>query len=197
MLTEQEMREKLKTAVNPRRYKHVLGVEETAVKMAERYGVDVDKARTAALLHDCAKDFDDGALLAMAENHNLPIDAVSRQAPQLLHGPAGAIVARAEYGVSDQEIFDAITYHTTGRPEMSALEKIIYLADYIEPGRNFPGIAPIRQAAMENLNRGVYLALTHTIAYVLQNDGLVDPLSVAARNELLVCCRDEVVVEEN
>lgn len=139
MKTYDEMEKHLKKQLKPKRFKHTLGVIDCAVDMAERNGADVKKAELAALLHDCAKNYSRDELLSVAGRCRIPLDDITLKEPQLLHGPVGAVVAREEYGVTDSEILDAIAYHTTGREDMTLLDKIIYLADFIEPSRDYPG----------------------------------------------------------
>lgn len=145
-----EIQKKLKKELKPKRYEHTLNVVESALKLAEIYPCDKDKVRYAALLHDCAKNYSDAQLLETAEKYYLNVDEVTRREPQLLHGPVGALVARTEYGIEDKEILGAIKYHTTGRKNMNVLEKIIYLADFIEPGRSYPGVDKLRKMAFED-----------------------------------------------
>ena len=122
-----------------KRIPHVLGTEQEAIRLAERYGGDVEKARVAALLHDCTKKLDMPDQLALCRQYGIQLDELEQKALKLLHAKTGAAIARDVYGVDD-EIYRAIWWHTTGHPDMTLLEKIIYLADYIEPSRDFPGV---------------------------------------------------------
>lgn len=176
----------LKKDLKPGRYKHTLGVVDSALVLGKINGVQKKQVEVAALLHDCAKNLSDDRLLKIARKRHIPVDVIMLHEPQLLHGPVGAVIAREKYGVTDESILNAIRYHTTGRVGMDNLEKIIYLADYIEPGRNFPGIDKLRKTAAENLDKGVYMALSNTIEYVLKKNGFIHPLSVSARNDLLL-----------
>ena len=181
-----DIQKALKQRLKPKRYKHTLGVVESAERLTRRYGGDVKQAKTAALLHDCAKNMDDQRLLEMARASNLPLDVVLTAEPGLLHGAVGAVIAKKEFGIDDPMILDAITYHTTGRTQMTTLDKIIYLADYIEPNRDFPGVEALRTESEKNLEDACVLGLTHTIRFVLSNGGLVHPLTVEARNDLII-----------
>lgn len=181
-----EIQKKLKKELRPRRYEHTLNVVDSALKLAEIYPCDPNKVKLAALLHDCAKNYSDAKLLETAERHYLNVDEITRREPQLLHGPVGAVVARTEYGIENKEILGAIKYHTTGRKNMSVLEKIIYLADFIEPGRSYPGVDKLRKMAFENLDDAMIQALTNTIRYISGIGGLIHERTVSARNYLIL-----------
>ena len=125
----------IESLLSPHRILHVKNVAKTAVRLARIYGADMDKAYTAGLLHDCAKYLDDEQMLEAAKEHNIELEEVEKTSVQLVHAKVGAVFAKEVYGIEDEDILNAIRYHTTGRPDMSLLEKIIYVADYIEPGR--------------------------------------------------------------
>lgn len=177
--------EQLQGILSNKRLEHCLNTSNTAVKLAERYGSNLEKARIAGLLHDCARDFDTQKLLAMAKANCLVIDAIEREMPVLLHASLGAIVAKQEFGVKDDKILKAITLHTLGEPEMGMLDKIVYLADKIEPGRRFPGVDLLRKAAFEDLDRAVLQSLDMTIELSIRSGKPIHPGSVATRNWLL------------
>ena len=145
-----------------RRVPHVLGTEQEAIRLAERYGADVEKARRAALLHDCTKKLDMAEQLALCRQYGIALDDLERKALKLLHARTGAAIAREVFGVDD-EIYSAIRWHTTGHANMTLLEKIIYLADYIEPSRDFPGVEALRRVCYEDLDRGLLTGLEMTI----------------------------------
>ena len=126
-----------------KRIPHVLGTEQEAIRLAERYGADVEKARVGALLHDCTKKLDMEAQLALCRHYGIQLDELEQKALKLLHAKTGAAIARDVFGV-DEEIYSAILWHTTGHANMTLLEKILYLADYIEPSRDFPGVDKLR-----------------------------------------------------
>ena len=179
---EREIRARL----DERRFAHTLGVVEAAVQLARRFGVDENKARAAALLHDVARGYDRERLLKEADEFGIVLSDFERTAWALIHAPLGAEIARRDFGVDDPDILAAIRYHTTGRPGMSALERIVFVADYIEPGRSHPGVGPVREAAQSDLDRAVLLALDQTIKYLLEMGQAIAPDAVAARNELLM-----------
>lgn len=172
--------------ISRKRYEHSLGVQKTAIELAKLYGCSVEKASIAGLIHDCAKGLSGRQLLDYAEKYEIDIDMVSRNQPDILHGPVGAFIAHDVFNINDDEILHAVKCHTTGCRDMSKLDKIIYLADYIEPGRNFPGIADIRKTAYEDLDKGVLMALDSSIKYVIDRNMLVDINSIDARNYMII-----------
>ena len=146
-MTIDEMTAKLKDSLLEKRFVHSVGVMHTAVALAKRYGVDEHKAAVAGLLHDCAKNFSRDDMLALCEKYGIQLDEVMKSATGLIHGLLGAEVAKREYGIDDDEIYDAIYYHTVGKPEMNLLTQIIYIADGIEPNRHYDGVDIIRSLA--------------------------------------------------
>lgn len=166
-----------------RRIPHVLGTEQEAIRLAERYGADVEKARRAALLHDCTKKLDMPAQLALCEKYGIQLDELERQALKLLHSKTGAAIARDVFGVDD-DIYSAIWYHTTGHAGMTTLEKIIYLADYIEPSRDFPGVDTLRKVCYEDLDKGLLLGLEMTIEEMTAMGNPVHRATLEARDWL-------------
>lgn len=144
------------------RIPHVLGTEQAAIRLALRYGADVHKARVAALLHDCTKKLRMEEQSTLCRQYGIPMDELERKALKLLHAKTGAAIARDVFGVDD-EIYTAIFWHTTGHAGMTLLEKIMYLADYIEPTRSFPGVDVLRAACDEDLDKGLLLGLTMTV----------------------------------
>jgi predicted HD superfamily hydrolase involved in NAD metabolism len=171
---------RLKTKINDKRFVHSVAVEYVAGSMAMVLGEDVEKARVAGLLHDCAKGLTQKEKLAKAKKHELEISDYENKNPDMLHGKLGAYYANAKYEVSDQDILNAITYHTTGRPGMSLLEKIIFVADYIEPNRKpLPGIEEIRREAFFDIDRCVLHILKDTLDYLEQDNsqGEIDDMT--------------------
>lgn len=181
------LKNQLEPHLKPKRFAHSLGVVDSAAEMAERFGADVHQAKLAALLHDCAKNFTDEEMLATAKAAHLDIDPITKVEPQLLHGPVGAVVAKRDYGITDPAILSAITYHTTGREHMTLLEKIIYLADFIEPSRDYPGVDTLREAcAGDDIDKALLVSFTNTIMYINSIGGLIHPRTVNARNALIL-----------
>ncbi|MCI5597372.1 MAG: bis(5'-nucleosyl)-tetraphosphatase (symmetrical) YqeK [Lachnospiraceae bacterium] len=175
-----DIRAILKNKLSEKRYEHTLGVEYTAAALAMRYGADMNKARVAGLLHDCAKYFPGEKLLAKCRKHHLEINQYEQDYPELLHAKVGAYLASSKYGVQDEEILSAITWHTTGRPDMTLLDKIIYIADYIEPNRNkAPDLDEIRELAFKDLDECLMTILSHTLSYLKEKGSVIDPTTFA------------------
>ena len=166
-----------------KRIPHVLGTEQEAIRLAERYGADVEKARRAALLHDCTKKLDMEEQLALCRRYGIQLDELEQKALKLLHSKTGAAIARDVFGVDD-DIYSAIWYHTTGHAGMTKLEKIIYLADYIEPSRDFPGVDKLRKVCYEDLDRGLLMGLEMTIEEMTSMGNPVHHATVEARDAL-------------
>ena len=162
-----QMTTMLKKSLSEYRLKHTLSVAETAVWLANRFGVDPYQAHLAGMLHDCAKGMDAPTLLQLIRNGGISADDLELSMPALLHAPAGAALARMQYHVSDQSVLSAIRWHTTGRRNMTPLEKVVYLADMIEPGRTpYPGLEELRKCARVNLDEAVHMAAAQSAAYV-------------------------------
>lgn len=164
-------------------YEHSLRVATTARHLAEQNQVDPEQAYLAGLLHDWAKPLPGPELLALARQYSLPVSEVEARVPTLLHGPVAAALLPTAWGVADPAVLEAIRLHTTGAPGMSKLAQVVWLADYIEPGRSFPGLEAVRAAT--DLRAALRLALDQTIRYLLDRGWLVDPLTVQTRNWLL------------
>lgn len=176
----------LKQNMSPHRYKHTLGVVDAAVYLASKYDADEGAAYIAALLHDYAKDFSKEQMEEYIRHNGLSVDEIMSNVHQLLHGKIAAHIAKERFNIDNKDILNAIEYHTTGRKKMSKLEKIIYLADFIEPGRNYVGVEELRAVAEQNLNKAVLLALNNTIKYVISMEKLLHTNTIEARNTLLL-----------
>ena len=173
--------------LKPSRYKHSLGVMETAEKLAERFGADVKKAQIAGLLHDCAKNIDPQRAEALLEKYGLAPDVVTANEPGLLHQLLGPKHAQAEFCIDDKEILDAIGCHTTGKVGMTLLDKILYLADFIEPYRSdFEGLEALRKLCKKDIDAAMRFALDLSVKHVLSKGGLIHPDTVLARNAFLM-----------
>lgn len=172
------LRKKIEKVQDAKRYEHTLGVAYTAAALAMRFGAPIQDAQTAGLLHDCAKCLSDEKRLALCEKNDIPITEVERRNPFLLHAKIGAFLARRKYGVRDEDILNAVQYHTTGREGMSLLEKIIFVADYIEPGRKqAPNLAEIRRLSFEDLDAALLKILEDTMDYLKNAGGEVDSMT--------------------
>lgn len=168
-MTPDEIKQKLKTMLTSHRYIHSLGVTETATKMAETFGQNVEKAEIAALLHDCAKQIPYDEQYALCEEFNIELDDFTKAQPGLMHAELGACLAERDFGICDEEIKRAIRYHTLGRKEMSTLEKIIYLSDIIEPNRQaFDGLSELRELCFSDLDKALVLGLKLSLAHVIK-----------------------------
>ena len=168
-----DIKKDLKNRLSERRYVHSAGVAASAYILAEKYGYNPKKAELAGWLHDCAKEM------------KLEVDEYMRSSRALLHGPAGSIMAKTIYGIKDRDIQNSIFFHTTGRPQMELLDKIIFLADYIEPSRDFPGINIIRRNAQKNLDTAVLSAYDATIRHLLDQKEYIYELTFLGRNDLM------------
>lgn len=185
MIDYDEMKQKLQSSLSPKRFLHTLGVVETAEELAKIHGVDKEKAIISAYLHDCAKDIPEKMKIRFCKEFHIPLDKWIEKNIELCHSFLGAEIAKREYGIIDEEILNAIRYHTTGRKNMTDLEKLIYLADYIEPNRNyFQGLESIREYARKDLNQAMIFVLTNTIEYVKKNKGILHPLTLEALEDL-------------
>ena len=161
------LRSEMKNVLDDQRYEHTLGVAYTATALAMCHGVDLDKAFIAGLLHDCAKGLSHEERLRICMQNNLPVSAIERENPSLLHAKVGAYLARTDYHVTDEDVLNAIMYHTTGRPAMGILEKIIYIADFIEPNRRpLRRMEEIRYLAFQDLDAAMLLTVQNVLEYL-------------------------------
>lgn len=174
---------KLSKILKKDRYNHTLGVMYTAASLAMCYGADIRKAMTAGLLHDCGKYLSAEEQIRLCRKKNISLTESELEMPALVHAKLGAYLARYEYGITDPDILDAITYHTTGRPDMTLLEKIVYIADYIEPNRKeIPGLEQIRRIVFTDIDRAVCLSAGSTVRYLRNGGKAVDPMTVNTYN---------------
>lgn len=168
----------LKEVLDENRYLHSLGVMKTAALLAKRYEQDVIRIMTAGLLHDCAKCIPGREKIWLCEKVNIPMTAIEKRNPGLLHAKLGAYLAKTKYGINDEEILNAIWYHCTGRPQMSLFDKIIYVADYMEPNRDkAPNLANIRELAYVDLDACLVEILKQTLDYLNNGKITVDPMT--------------------
>ncbi len=182
-MNRDKMIARLKSKINDKRFEHSLGVEYTAACMAMVHGADIEKARIAGLLHDCAKCLPTKEKLEKAKKHKLAVSKFEEKNPDMLHGKLGAYYAKARYEVDDEEILDAITYHTTGRPNMTLLDKIIFVADYIEPNRKeLKDMELIRKEAFVDLDKCVIHILKNTLDYLDNTTNDIDLMTQMTYN---------------
>ena len=166
----------LRTALRPTRFQHTLGVTYTACALAMRYGEDISKARLAGLLHDCAKHLPADEMIAMCRVSAWPVSETAEENHKLLHAGAGPVLAARTYGVEEEDILLAIAWHTTGRPDMTLLEEIVFVADYIEPNRNeAPRLNEIRNVVFTDLHAATRMILEDTLEHLKSLDVIIDP----------------------
>ena len=170
-----KLQNKIKKALEPKRYEHTLGVAYVAASLAFVYGVDSEKAFLAGLLHDCAKCLSHQKRISICDKNHLEITSVEKANPVLLHAKVGAFLAKDKYDIEDVEIQNAILYHTTGKPNMNLLEKIIYVADYIEPHRKkLPRLESNRKIAFSDLDMAIYMILENSLSYLEKGNSKID-----------------------
>jgi predicted HD superfamily hydrolase involved in NAD metabolism len=170
-------------ALSPERFHHVYGVVSSIKELAKIYGEDEIAAETAAWLHDVAREWDKEHLLEVA--NKVQVENEFRSVKELLHGPVAAYIGKTEFGITDTRILDAVYYHTTGRTEMTLLDKLLFVADATEPSRLYPDVEKIRSLAKDRLNLAVLSSIDSTILYLLQIRKPIALLTVNARNVLL------------
>lgn len=180
-----ECYEYVKENIKESRFIHTLGVVSVAKKLADKNGVSQEKAEIAALIHDIAKNMHKDKMLGLFNKYKIELSEDEKNTPSLWHSILAPIVAKEELDIDDEEILSAIRWHTTGKENMSKLDKIIYIADMIEPSRNFDGLEEIRNAALNNLDEGVLLGLSNTLKFLLDKNSLIDLNTVKARNYLI------------
>ena len=184
-MTADQYRELMQKRLDAELYEHSIATAETAVELAERYGSKREKAYLAGLVHDYGKRLKRQQLLEVAESYNLKLDSITLGEARLLHAPVGAVLLTEELKIKDRELLSAVSYHTTGYSGMTLLAKVLYLADCIEPGRNFDGVDKIRELAAIDLEQALLAAVDRTICSVVTRGLKLHPRSVAFRNSLL------------
>jgi len=181
-----EIIKKLKETLDPERFEHSLRVEGIALALGKKWGADKKKIIPAALLHDCARRFNRKELLREASKLGLTIDPVRKFEPKLFHAEISAILAGREFGIKSADILRAIRLHTVGSDKMSKLDKIVYLADHIEEGRDFAGVQKVRNLAFKDLNKAIFESTTNMLEYLLEKKLPIYPGTVETRNSLLI-----------
>lgn len=176
---------KIKNKLNVKRFEHSIRTSHEAEKLAECYGLDVDTAKLAGILHDYAKNLNRDELRDAIDDYTIKVDSIMYNNPGLAHGIVGAEIVKDKLQIVDEDLLNSIRYHTTGRIDMSDLEKVIFIADYIEPKRNFPGVNIVRKMAYEDLDRAMLMALENTIMFLIEHKAIIHPLSLEARNHYL------------
>lgn len=186
-----EIDEKLGKVLNEKRYTHSVYVAHTAADLADRFGGDRNKAFITGLIHDCAKHMSYDEMLKTADQYGYTLDETTLQCPGIIHADIGALVAEHEYGITDVEILDAIRYHTVARKNMTLLDKIIYIADIIEPNRDFDGVDTLRELAEKDLDKTYFEALKFSLKFNLKKENIIHPATLDAWNEMLINTREE------
>lgn len=172
----EKYQKKLQHYIDKNRYQHTLGVMYTCAALAMAYRYDMEKAMLAGLLHDCAKNIPHDKKIALCKKHHIEVTDIERENPFLLHAKVGALIAKKKYDVKDPEILHAIAVHTTGEPQMGTLDMILFVADYIEPGREkASNLSQIRELAFQNLEHAVEKILYDTLNYLNEKSGRIDP----------------------
>ncbi|MBE5936685.1 MAG: HD domain-containing protein [Lachnospiraceae bacterium] len=173
----------LEKSLKPKRYIHSIGVMYTAQNLAMRYNISLEKAGIAGILHDCAKEMDEDELFKFCKKKDIEITNDEIMSPSLLHSKVGAYIAKEKYEITDDDIINAIRYHTTGHADMSMLEKIIYIADYIEPNRKIiPGLDEVRKIVYIDIDKACRIVLENTINYLKESRKHIDNNSIDAYN---------------
>ncbi|RYC97711.1 bis(5'-nucleosyl)-tetraphosphatase (symmetrical) YqeK [Facklamia hominis] len=180
-ISRDELIERLRIKLSSKRFKHVLGVEATGMMLAKRYHESVEKTSIVCLMHDYAKEMPDAQLLELALAY-YPKEDLRSANGAIWHGFAAAQICKQEFACQDDEILQAIAFHTTGQPDMSQLAKILYLADYIEPGRQFEGVDRIRKKAFENLDQACYDKIRMSFSHLMNQCTEIYPLQLEAYN---------------
>lgn len=186
MMTIDEMKQLLQASLPPKRFKHSVHVYETALELADAHKLPKEKIAVCALLHDCGREVASKDSAAKADELGITIDDVERNQPILLHAKLGVYYAQTKYGVNDKEILAGIAQHTTGAAHMTDLAKVVFLADMIEPGRDFPGVDDLRKLARKSLDKAMLKAYSNTIEYLLTGGQLIHPHCIDGYNELML-----------
>jgi predicted HD superfamily hydrolase involved in NAD metabolism len=180
----ESLREATRKQMPDKRWKHTLGVVETAISLAKRFDGDPDKAELAALLHDYSKAWPIDRMEEIIRQQQLPEELLHFD-KELWHAHVGAWAVQTEHQITDEEVLNAIRYHTSGRGNMTQLDKIVCLADYMEPGRDFPGVSKIRELAKHSIEEALVAGFDSTIELLVERGKRIFPLTVLARNDLI------------
>lgn len=196
----EKLRKEVKSALktDKMRFRHTIGVADTAACLASRYGIDMQKAYISGLLHDCAKCVPDEQKITECRQNNITITDSEYKSPYLLHSKLGAFYAHTKYGIDDSDILGAITWHTTGHPDMTMLEKIVFVADYIEPYRNkAANLDKIRYLAFTNIDAAILKILNDTISYLKEKKTPIDGITLETYNFYKSSDKSNITTERN
>lgn len=183
----------LRERLTERRYAHSLAVADSAVELARRFGADEDRAREAGILHDIMKDTREDEYLQLFEKESIILTRCEANNKKLLHAIAGAAFIRSELGITDEDVINAVRYHTTGRAGMSLLEKVVYIADYISADRDYNGVEDMRRLSRTSLEEAMLFALKFTVCKLAEKEKPICPDSVECYNELITQYRKESI----
>lgn len=178
-------KDRLKGMLNHKRYEHSLGVMNTAMQLATVHGADAERAALAGLLHDCARCVPEDILVEMAREFNLSMHEVDLALPVLLHAPVGARLARRDFGVQDEAVLRAVAVHTLGDKHMTLLDKVLFVADKVEPGRHYQNVDKLRTLAKQDIDRALLSCYDMSVSYALRLGDQVHPRMIMARNRLI------------
>ncbi len=187
--TREVLIEKVQEKISDKRFQHVLRVEKKALELAEKYQLDFEKVSIAALVHDYAKEVSDEEFQQIIKEKHLDQDLL-KWSNAIWHGVVGQYVIEKELGISDKEILQAVNHHTTGSKNMSDLDKVIYVADFIEDGRDFPGVNEARESANRSLDEGVLFETKHTLLYLINKQSPIHPKTLETYNYYVANKRD-------
>ena len=198
-MNREKIRELLRIKGSEKLYWHAQRVENTAIQLAEKYGLNEEKAALAGLTHDYGKLLGHDELIQLVLKNDITIEPIMLWEPALLHAPVGAWLLEHELGLHDQEVLDAVRLHTTGSGEMGLLARIVYLADFIEPYRKFSGVEKVRDLALRKvqLEQALLVAVEMTIFSVLQKGRLLHDASIAFRNSIILALREKKLEGKN
>ncbi|WP_420543509.1 bis(5'-nucleosyl)-tetraphosphatase (symmetrical) YqeK [Streptococcus equinus] len=185
-----ELLDKVAAVMSEKRFKHVLGVEKSAIELAERYGYDAEKAGLAGLIHDYAKELSDQEFLDLIDKYKIDPE-LKKWGNNVWHGMVGIYKIQEDLGVTDKEILRSIETHTVGSSDMSLLDKIIYVADYIEPGRRFPLVEEARVIAKESLDKAVAYETVHTVEHLAHQAFPIFPQTIETYNAYVGFMKDD------
>lgn len=189
-LSRKELADVMKQALSNRRYKHVMRVEKSALYLAEKYNADKEKVSIAAISHDYAKERSDEEMMDLIISENQDLEML-QFGSNIWHGPVGAVLLKNEFNISDDEILEAVKYHTIGAPKMSKVAQIIYIADFIEPNRSFKGVEKARQLAENSLEDTLAFIARHTLKNLIKRNMKVYPKAIETYNAWAVTNKEE------
>lgn len=186
MLEKARIEEIIKGTLSEKRFLHTMGVADEARRLAKRWGANEEESYLAGLVHDCAKELSKDTMLLRLEKYGFDMTEELKNCPGLWHGPLGSYIAADELGIDNEEILSAVRWHSTGKPDMTLLEKIIYIADFIEPNRCFDGVDAVRRMAYEDIDRAALCECEMVIVYTIENGKYIHSDTLKTRNDLLM-----------